>query len=92
VDRPVSDRIAELRAWIAECDGAVLATVGRRIDLVRELREVKSAAGLDFLDPEQERRLEDALVSANTGSLSEAGVRELVAAVLALTKRELERS
>jgi chorismate mutase len=87
----VSDRIAELRAWIAECDGTVVATVGRRVELVRELSEVKAVAGLDFVDPEQERRLEDALVAASDGSLSEAGVRELVAALLALTKRELER-
>ena len=87
----MSDRVEELRAWIAECDTTVLATVARRVELVGELREVKAAAGLDFVDPEQERRLEDALVAANDGSLSEAGVRELVAALLALTKRELER-
>ena len=34
----------------------------------------------------------DALVEANIGPLSEAGVRELVAAVLELTKRELGRA
>lgn len=87
----MSGRIEELRAWIAECDGVVLETVARRVELVRELREVKAAAGLDFVDTEQERRLEDALVAARSGSLSEAGVRELAAALLALTKRELER-
>jgi chorismate mutase len=87
----MSERIDELREQISECDRAVLEAVNRRLDLVARLRDVKAAAGIAFVDPEQERRVADALVAANGGTLSEAGVRELADAVLALTKRELER-
>jgi chorismate mutase len=87
----VDERLAELRARIAECDREVLAAVNRRVELVAELQAVKEAAGLPFVDPEQERRLVDALAAANDGPLTEAGVRELADSVLALTKRELGR-
>jgi len=84
-------RVDELRARIAALDRELLATLGRRLELVAELRRVKDERGLPFVDPDQERRLADALVAANDGPLSEDGVRELVDAVLALTKRELDR-
>jgi chorismate mutase len=88
----VSDRVSELRARIAAADRDLVATVNARLRLVGELRREKDARGLDFVDPEQERRLTEALVEANGGPLGEEGVRELVAAVLELTKRELERA
>jgi shikimate kinase len=87
----VDDRLAELRARIADCDREVLAAMNRRVELVAELRAVKEAAGVPFVDPEQERRVVDALAAANGGPLTEEGVRELADLVLALTKRELER-
>jgi chorismate mutase len=87
----VDERLAELRARIAACDREVLAAMNRRVELVAELQALKEAAGIPFVDPEQERRLADALVDANDGPLTEAGVRELADSVLALTKRELGR-
>lgn len=86
----MSDRVEELRARIAATDRGLVAGVNARLRLVAELAQVKAAAGAEFVDPEQERRLTDALVAANDGPLSEAGVRELVAAVLELAKRELD--
>ena len=87
----MADAIQELRARIAELDRALVDTVGRRLEVVEELARVKTARGIDFVDPEQERRLAAALVAANEGALSDEGVRELVEAILALTKRELAR-
>jgi chorismate mutase len=84
--------IDELRARIAIADRRLLAAVNDRLRLVQELVGEKEARGVAFVDPEQERRLTDALVDANTGPLSEPAVRELVAAVLELTKRELGRA
>ncbi len=89
---PNDDRISELRAGIAATDRELVAGANTRLRLVAELAREKAARGIDFVDPEQERRLTDALVEANIGPLSEAGVRELVAAVLELTKRELGRA
>jgi chorismate mutase/prephenate dehydratase len=81
--------VRELREQITEADRATLATVNRRIELVRELREHKAAQGWDFLDRDREERLVAALAEANTGPLSEPGLRELFADLLTLTKREL---
>jgi 3-deoxy-7-phosphoheptulonate synthase/chorismate mutase len=85
------DSIDELRARIADRDRALLAALNVRLELVADLRREKDRLGLPFLDPEQERRVVEALVAANTGPCTEEGVRELVDSVLALTKRELER-
>ena len=85
----MADTIEELRERIAELDRALVETAGRRLELVDELRREKVVRDLDFVDPEQERRLTEALVASNEGTLSEEGVRELVEAILALTKREL---
>jgi len=87
----MADAIEELRARIAELDRALVEIAGRRLELVGELAREKVARGIDFVDPEQERRLTKALVASNEGALSEEGVRELVEAILALTKRELAR-
>jgi chorismate mutase len=87
----MADRIEELRARVAEIDRSLLEALNARLALVAELRDEKTARGLDFLDPEQERRVAQRLVDANGGPLTDEGVRELVEAVLALTKRELER-
>jgi chorismate mutase len=87
----MDDRIEELRARVAEIDRSLLAAVNERVRLVGELRDEKAARGLPFVDPDQERRLVEALLQANEGPLSDDGVRALAESVLALTKRELSR-
>ncbi len=44
---------------------------------------------MTFVDPEREAWLLDYLRGANTGRLSDEGLRELLTTVLDLTKREL---
>ena len=84
-----AETIAEFRRLIAEVDAAVIAAVNRRIQLVAELKRFKEARGVAFVDPEQERRLLAELAKANPGPLSEAGLLDVVAAILAVTKREV---
>lgn len=81
--------LERLRAEVAGADREILAAVNRRIELVRAIREHKRREGIDFVDPEQERRLIAALQEANPGPLSDDGVRELYERILALVKREL---
>ncbi len=89
---PDSDPVVRgLREQISEADRMILETVNRRIELVRELREHKTGQGWDFVDRGREERLLDALADANTGPLSEPGLRVLFADLLTLTKRELDR-
>jgi chorismate mutase len=80
--------VRDFREQIAAGDLELLATVNRRIDLVRRLKEHKATAGLDFVDRAQEERLVDRLAEANSGPLSEEGLRALYQALLELVKRE----
>jgi chorismate mutase len=80
--------VRDYRERIAAADLELLATVNRRIELVRALKEHKAAAGHAFLDRGQEQRLIDRLADANPGPLSEDGLRALYQALLELVKRE----
>jgi chorismate mutase len=83
--------IAEYRRRIAEADATLVAAANRRIELVAELKRLKERHGISFVDPDQERRLVDALAASNPGPLSEEGLRELAATLLAVTKRDVAR-
>jgi len=86
----VSDALVRrLREQIAERDRAVLDAVNARLRLVAELKRYKEDEGIDFVDPDQEERLLQALEQANGGPLSAEGVRRLFNEILALTKREV---
>ena len=86
----MTDRLTdELRRRIAEQDRVILAAVNARLRAVAELKTHKARSGVEFVDPEQEERLLQALIDENGGPLSPAGVRGLFEAILALAKREL---
>lgn len=84
--------VRELRERITAADHALLAAVNDRLGLVRELRAHKLEQGWGFVDRGREKQLVDALARENPGPLSESGLRELFAAVLALSKREVADS
>lgn len=81
--------LEQLRGEVAAADRAILAAVNRRLELVREIKAHKERSGIGFVDPDQERRLIEALQRENPGPLSGAGVRELYERILELVKREL---
>jgi chorismate mutase len=83
--------LSELRERVAGTDRRLLEAVNDRLELVRRIREHKRARGVDFVDPDQERQLVAERQRENAGPLSDAGVEELLRAVLDLVKRELER-
>jgi chorismate mutase len=83
--------VGRLREGITEADRALLAAMNTRLGLVRELRRYKEERGIDFLDPEREAWMLADLLGANAGPLSDEGVRELLAFLLDLTKREVAR-
>jgi chorismate mutase len=87
---PTTDAaLGDLRELLAANDLALVDLVNRRLDLVEKIKLRKSELGVTFVDPEREAWLLDYLRGANTGPLSEEGLRELLTAVLDLTKREL---
>ena len=81
--------VQQLRDEISELDRSILEAVNGRLELVAALRRHKQEVGLPFLDPDRERQLLDDLVNANSGPLSDEGLRELFAGLLDLTKREV---
>ena len=81
-----------LREQIAQTDAEILALVNRRLQLVGEIRELKQAHGVAFVDPGQEERLLARLRELNGGPLSGEGVERLFAEILALVKDELSES
>ena len=87
---PTTDAaLDDLRKLLAANDLALVDIVNRRLDLVEKIKQRKSELGVDFVDPEREAWLLDYLRGANTGPLSDEGLRELLTTVLDLTKREL---
>ncbi len=86
------DRFDEIRAEIDGIDRDVVRLVNARLALVHELWTIKRARGLDRVDPDRERRLREALATANTGPLSAEGLDRLVTELLDLTKDEMRRT
>jgi chorismate mutase/prephenate dehydrogenase len=87
---PTTDAaLGDLRNLLEANDRALLDLVNRRLDLVREIKQRKAELGVEFVDPEREAWLLEHLRDANNGRLSDEGLRELLTAVLDLTKREL---
>ena len=80
-----------LREEVAGVDSEILALVNRRLELVREIRALKEADGVPFLDPGQEDRLLARLRERNGGPLSAEGVDRLFHEILDLVKHESGR-
>lgn len=81
--------LERLRALLVANDTALIDLVNKRLELVSRIKERKAELGAPFLDPEREAWLLEHLRRSNHGGLSDEGLRELLATVLALTKREL---
>ena len=83
--------IRQLREQISDNDRALVEAVNKRLQLVAQLKRYKESRGIGFVDPDREEWMLQYLSRANRGPLSPEGLRELFAAVLDLTKREVER-
>ena len=84
--------LVRLRELLADIDVALLDLVNRRLELVDQIKERKAELDVAFVDPDREAWLLDHLRRANSGRLSDEGLRELLTTLLDLTKRELARS
>jgi 3-deoxy-7-phosphoheptulonate synthase / chorismate mutase len=83
--------IHRLRDEISDVDRAILDAINARLALVAELKRYKDEHGIPFVDPDRERQLLDELVAANSGPLSEPGLREVFGELLQVVKREVSR-
>ena len=90
-DHASDSTVRRLRGEISEVDRAIVDAVNRRLELVARLKRHKDKNGIPFLDPERERAMLEHLARVNVGPLTQAGLSELHAELLELTKRELAR-
>ena len=65
--------------------------MNHRLELVAQIKAYKDSQGLGFLDPKREEQMLDDLTRSNRGPLSEEGLRELLQAILDLSKREVSK-
>ena len=84
--------IRQLREQISDTDRSIVEAINARLKLVARLKQVKESRGIEFVDPEREEWQLRYLQRANRGPLSDAGLREIYAELLDLTKREVTRA
>jgi chorismate mutase len=84
--------LRRLREQISDNDRAIVEAINRRLRLVAQIKAYKDSRGIGFVDPEREEWMVQDLARANRGPLSAGGLRELLAAILDLTKREVSAS
>ena len=81
--------IRQLREQISDTDRSIVEAFNKRLRLVARLKEYKEQRGLDFVDLRREEWMLQYLARANRGPLSSAGLQEIFATLLDLTKREV---
>lgn len=81
--------VTSLRERITENDRAIVEAVNERLRLVSEIQHHKATQNYDRVDSAREDWLVTHLADENAGPLSDDGLRELITALLDLTKREL---
>jgi chorismate mutase len=86
---PVDTTVASYRDEITALDVRLLSTINARIKAVKGLAQYKEERGLAFHDPEREAWLVAYLKRVNSGPISDEGLDELLAFVLALVKNEV---
>ena len=88
-DASTDPLVRQLREQISDNDRAIVEAINKRLKLVARLKEYKASRGFEFVDPDREDWMIRYLERANGGPLSDDGLRELFAQILALTKREV---
>ena len=91
LDQGSDPTVLGYRDRIDDLDGRIVAALNERIALVRELHAYKAAHGYATTDPGREESMVLALQARNAGPLTDDGVRDLVVALLRLTRHELGR-
>jgi chorismate mutase len=89
---PVDTTVMSYRDEITALDVRLLSTINARIKAVKALAQYKEERGLAFHDPEREAWLVAYLKRVNSGPISDEGLDELLAFVLALVKNEVARA
>ena len=85
----VDPELERLREEVSAVDRSIIEAFNRRLELVTQIKRHKDEHGISFVDHDRERWMFDHQSRGNEGPLTDEGLRELYAELLALTKREL---
>jgi chorismate mutase len=80
--------VLKVRREISDVDSSLVELVNKRLRLVSQLKRYKDEHGIGFVDLAREEWMLQYLTRANQGPLSHAGLAEIYARLLDLTKRE----
>ena len=80
--------IRQYREQISDNDLKILEALNKRLKLVKSLKDYKETQGLSFYDAAQEDWVVTYLCRANSGPLSNEGLREVFGLILQTIKRE----
>ena len=88
------DRLERLRRDITDCDRELIAVVRRRLDLAKEVGEVKAGLGIPVTDPRREAAVvRRAAELARQAGLDEELIRSLIWQVMSSARaRQYKKS
>jgi chorismate mutase len=89
LDTETAADLTSLREQVSAIDREIVDAINRRIEVVQQIWAHKREHGLGDVDPERERWLHEHLAASNAGPLTPEGLKEIYAAILDLTKREV---
>ena len=86
-DEPAPDPLSRLRTNIEQLDQRIIDLIGERVDLSRQVGDLKRAAGMPTLDPAREAAvLRRVAAQARAAQLPDEPVREIFWHVIALCR------
>jgi chorismate mutase len=81
--------IRQFREKISDNDLKIVELINKRLKMVAQLKTYKEDHRVEFFDPDREQWMHTFVARANKGPLSSAGLDDIYAHLLALTKQEL---
>ena len=88
-ERAGADRVARLRERITECDRELIDILRRRLDLVREIGDLKDRLGIPVTDPRREAAVvRRAAALAREEGLDEELVRSLIWSIMSAARHQ----
>jgi chorismate mutase len=75
-----------LRAQIDKLDRQILGLIGRRMQIVTDIKQVKEHHGLEVYQPDREQELVERLVREKSGPLDPEAVRAIWTAIMQQSK------
>lgn len=81
--RELSTHIGRLRRSIDEIDQEIMRLINQRLLLARQIGNLKKEGGIQIKDSVREKEIINRLLAQNNGLMSQTGLRNIFAAIIA---------